>query len=142
VPQALAFIATIVSLLALLPLLVPTALVVSLAFRAKRAARHSIFTPGDRTAGAGTILGHPDRDVALYRVILRDAKTVALGPCPRISLFRKPLSPVSHGRGHWFDPGTTYQNYVISLAELTHGTAATESRAVASLAGSPFLACS
>jgi len=45
VPQALAFIATIVSLQALLPLLVLTALVVRLAFRAKRAARRSIFNP-------------------------------------------------------------------------------------------------
>jgi ABC-type proline/glycine betaine transport system permease subunit len=54
VPQTLAFIATIVSLLALLPLLVLTALVVSLAFRAKRAARHSIFT---RRATAQQALG-------------------------------------------------------------------------------------
>ena len=28
----------------------------------------------------------------------------------RISLIRKPLPPVSHGRGHWFDPSTAHHS--------------------------------
>src|ERR1700733_2634339 len=33
---------------------------------------------------------------------------VAIGVSARISLIRKPRTPVSHGRGHWFDPSTAH----------------------------------
>ena len=34
--------------------------------------------------------------------------SVAIGISARISLIRRPHTPVSHGRGHWFDPSTAH----------------------------------